>query len=61
MIRWNNTLKTATGQAHKVLARTWLVPRGTFMFLIGMSGAVEGADVAESDFAATLKTLTIDK
>ena len=55
------TLKTAGGQSHRVLARTWLVPRGTFMFLIGMSGAAEGADVAETEFADTVKTVTIEK
>jgi hypothetical protein len=54
------TLKTAAGQAFPVMARTWLVPRGGFMFLIGMSGTTQGPDVAEAEFAGVLKTITIE-
>jgi hypothetical protein len=42
------TLRTADKREHRVLSRTWLVPRGSFMFLIGMSGATEGDDVCET-------------
>jgi hypothetical protein len=55
------TLRTAAGQSHKVLVRTWLVPRGAFLFLIGMSGAAEGADVADTEFAAALSSIVIEK
>ena len=55
------TLRTADKRSHRVLARTWLVPRGSFMFLIGMSGATEGADVSEAEFAAALESIAIEK
>ena len=55
------TLRTAGQREHRVLSRTWLVPRGSFMFLIGMSGATDGDDVSETEFAAALKSIAIDK
>jgi CheY-specific phosphatase CheX len=55
------TLRTANQREHPVLSRTWLVPRGSFMFLIGMSGAADGDDVCETEFAAALKSVSIDK
>lgn len=55
------TLRTTDQREHRVLSRTWLVPRGSFMFLIGMSGAPEGDDVCETEFAAALKSITIEK
>ena len=55
------TLKTADNQAHRVLSRTWLVPRGSFMFLIGMCGTTEGEDVCDAEFAAALTSIVIDK
>ena len=54
------TLRTA-GEAHPVLSRTWLVPRGSFMFLIGMSGTRTGEDVSEVEFAAALRSISIEK
>ncbi len=54
------TLKT-TSQGHRVLSRTWLVPRGSFMFLIGMSGAPSGKDQAESEFVSTVMSISIEK
>lgn len=54
------TLRSASGE-HPILSRTWLVPRGSFMFLIGMSGATDGEDVSEAEFAAALKSIAIDK
>jgi hypothetical protein len=55
------TLRTADKREHRVLSRTWLVPRGSFMFLIGMSGATEGDDVCETEFAAALRSITIEQ
>jgi hypothetical protein len=55
------TLTTASKRELRVLSRTWLVPRGSFMFLIGMSGATDGDDVCEAEFAAALKSITIEK
>jgi hypothetical protein len=60
------TINTAQG-ARRVLSRTWLVPRGpfvpsgSFMLLIGMSGAGQGDDVCESEFAAALQSIVIEK
>ena len=55
------TLLGASGRAHRVLARTWLVPRGSFMFLIGMSGAAQGEDVSDAEFSETLRSIVIEK
>jgi hypothetical protein len=55
------TLRTADQREHRILSRTWLVPRGSFMFLIGMSGATGGDDVCQAEFAAALKSIAIDK
>jgi hypothetical protein len=60
-MRTTYTLRTAAGGAHKVLARPWLVPRGQFLFLIGMSGTVDGEDIAESEFTTALASITIDR
>ncbi len=53
------TLRTTEGAEFKVLARTWAVKRGNFLVLIGMSGAQEGADVAEEEFSMALASLRI--
>jgi hypothetical protein len=39
----------------------WLVPRGSTIFLIGMSGAADGTDVAEAEFAAALASIQIER
>lgn len=54
------TLRTSD-QAHRVLSRTWLVPRGSFMFLIGMSGTTTGEDVSEAEFTAALNSILIER
>ena len=41
------------------LSRMWIVPRGSFMFLIGMSGPQGGPDVSESEFKAVLDSVEI--
>jgi len=55
------TLTTADGRRIPVLARSWVIPRGSFMFLIGMSGATEGPDVAEEHFAAAFGSIRIER
>ena len=55
------SLTTANQRSLRVLTRTWVVPRGSFMFLIGMSGATVGDDVCETEFAAALKSISIEK
>jgi hypothetical protein len=54
------TLTAASGRTYPVMARTWLVPRGGVMFLIGMSGTTEGVDVADVDFARVVDTIVIE-
>ena len=55
------TLRTAKGTASPVMARTWLVPRGKVMFLIGMSGTTGGDDVAEAEFLSALASIRIEQ
>ena len=55
------TLQTQTGARARVVSRLWLVPRGSLMFLIGMSGGESEPDVCEAEFAAALKSITIDQ
>lgn len=58
-MRATYTMRTRDGSAFKVLSRLWVVPRGPFMFVIGMSGPQEGPDVSESEFAGTLASIDI--
>lgn len=60
-MRAKYTLRTDNGSEFKVLARLWVVPRGAFMFVIGMSGPQEGPDVSEAEFANTLASIRIQK
>ena len=55
------TLRTATGTAFPVMARTWIVPRGKVMFLIGMSGTATGNDVSEAEFLSALASIRIEQ
>jgi len=43
------------------MSRTWVIPRGAFMYVIGMSGAAEGDDVSEAEFAAAVKSVEIQR
>jgi hypothetical protein len=55
------TLRTAGAAEHRVVSRTWLVPRGAFMLLIGMSGTADGADACDLEFATALNSIVIEK
>jgi hypothetical protein len=55
------TVGNPEGREFKTLARMWLVPRGTFLFMISMSGPQEGPDVSEKDFSAILDSIKIEK
>jgi hypothetical protein len=59
-VRVTYTLRTTT-QSVPVLSRLWLVPRGSLMFLIGMSGAQSGPEVCEAEFAKVLQSIHIDR
>lgn len=54
------TLTTDAGQ-FKVRTRIWVVTRGPFMFLIGMSGPADGPDVSETEFTTALASIQIEK
>ena len=54
------TLTTDAGQ-FKVRTRIWVVTRGPFMFLIGMSGPAGGPDMSEMEFATALASIQIEK
>jgi hypothetical protein len=54
------TLRPLAGQ-FKVRTRIWVVPRGPFMFLIGMSGPADGPDVSEEEFTTALASIQIEK
>ena len=60
-MRARYTIRNTDGSVFNALSRLWVVPRGAFMFLIGMSGPLEGPDISESEFAAVLKTVSIQK
>jgi hypothetical protein len=60
-MRAKYTAKNRDGSEFKVLTRMWLVPRGAFMFLIGMSGPQDGPDVSESEFAEALASISIQR
>ena len=55
------TLKNDGGQEFKVTARMWIVIRGETLFIIGMSGPQEGADLSEAEFTEALKSIVIQK
>jgi hypothetical protein len=54
------TLQNDRRELFRVKSRFWLVPRGSLMFLIGMSGSQMGDDECEREFAATISSLTIN-
>ena len=60
-MRAKYTVMNRDGASFKVLTRMWLVPRGSYMFMIGMSGPQEGPDVSEAEFSAALASITIQK
>ena len=59
-MRARYTMKVG-GSGFPVLTRLWLVPRGQFMFLIGMSGPPDGPDLSEAEFAEVLGSISIQK
>jgi hypothetical protein len=55
------TVANPEGKEFKTLARTWILPRGSFMFMISMSGPQEGAEVSEAEFKAILDSIKIEQ
>jgi hypothetical protein len=55
------TVANPEGREFKTLSRMWIVPRGSFMFMISASGPQEGADVSEAEFKGILDSIQIEK
>ena len=55
------TLQNQSGERFPVSSRLWLVPRGSLMFLIGMSGAQSGPDTCDEEFAAAFRSISIGR
>lgn len=55
------TISNKEGRNFKVVSRMWMVPRGAFIFLIGMSGPESGPDVSGAEFDHVLKSIKIEK
>jgi hypothetical protein len=53
------TLVTQDGAEYPTLSRLWIVPRGGFMFFIGMGGPQDGPDVSEEEFTSFVKSIEI--
>jgi hypothetical protein len=60
-MRASYTISNKEGRDFRVVSRMWMVPRGTFIFLIGMSGPESGSDVSEDEFGRVLKSIKIEK
>lgn len=60
-MRATYTISNKEGRNFRVVSRMWMVPRGSFIFLIGMSGPESGPDVSEKEFAQVLKSIQIEK
>jgi hypothetical protein len=57
-VRYSDTIG---GEMLTVAARLWLIPRGNFVFVIGMSSRAEGAESGEGPFAGALASIRILK
>lgn len=51
----------ASDQKFPTLARMWMVPRGSNMFIVSMYGPQEGPDVSEESFSQILKSIKIEQ
>jgi hypothetical protein len=60
-MRATYTISNKEGRNFRVVSRMWMVPRGAFVFLIGMSGPESGPDVSEAEFDHVLKSIKIEK
>jgi len=59
-MRAKYTVANAGGREFKTLARLWIVPRGSFMFMISMSGPQKGPHVSEEEFQLVLDSIVIE-
>jgi hypothetical protein len=57
-VRYSDTIG---GESVQVAARLWLIPRGDFVFVIGMSNTAEGEGSAEAPLAGALASIRILK
>jgi hypothetical protein len=54
------TVANKKGRPFAVLSRVWIVPRGSFLFMISMSGPQQGLDVSEAEFKEIADSILID-
>lgn len=55
------TSRHADGSDYKILTRMWMIPRGQFVFIVGMNGPQDGPDVSEQEFRAVLASVKIER
>jgi hypothetical protein len=55
------TVSGADGQKLRTMHRMWLIPRGTLMFAIAMTGPQEGPDVSDEAFQEILNSVKITR
>lgn len=60
-MRAKYTVANQEGREFKTLSRMWIVRRGSFMFMISMSGPQDGPDVSEREFKAILDSIKIEE
>jgi hypothetical protein len=54
------SVNNAEGREFRSLSRLWIVPRGSFIFMVSMSGPQEGPDVSETEFAEVIRSIKIE-
>jgi hypothetical protein len=53
------TIEMQDGRFFDIVNRSWVVPRGDFIFLIGMSAPAEGPDVSTAEFDQAFSSIQI--
>ncbi|HXV78001.1 MAG TPA: hypothetical protein VD788_16955 [Candidatus Polarisedimenticolaceae bacterium] len=53
------TIENDEGRAFETVSKMWIVPRGSFMFMLGMSGAIEDRDELEEIFERAIGSVEI--
>lgn len=59
-LRATYTVKNSDGRSSPVLTRMYVVPRGSMMFLIGMTDPRSGPEISEDEFSEALDSIQIE-
>ena len=54
------SVKNAEGREFRALSRLWIVPKGSFILMVSISGPQEGPDVSEPEFAEVIRSIRIE-